>query len=69
MYNEQLYYIILLGNTLTVEYLPTSFKGRRLDIYEKKRFINLISYINYHFINSLFNDSMYKKIVLNLTKD
>ena len=50
---------------LTVEYLPTSI-GRRLDIYEEKRFTNLISNINYHFINSLFNDSMYKKIVLNL---
>ena len=50
---------------LTVEYLPTSI-GRRLDIYEEKRFTNLISDINYHFINSLFNDSMYKKIVLNL---
>ena len=29
----------------------------------------LISNINYHFINSLFNDSMYKKIVLNLIVD
>ena len=53
---------------LTVEYLPTSI-GRRLDIYEEKRFTNLISNINYHFINSLFNDSMRKKIVLNLAKD
>ena len=32
---------------------------------KKKRFINRISNINYHFIDSLFNDSMYKKIVLN----
>ena len=50
---------------LTVEYLPTSI-GRRLDIYEEKGFINLISNINYHFVNSLFDDSNNKKIVLNL---
>ena len=49
------------GNTLTVEYLPTYLKGKRLDIYEQKGFINLISYINYHFISSLFNDSINKK--------
>ena len=36
---------------------------------KKKRFANLISNINYHFINSIINDSMYKKIVLNLAKD
>ena len=50
---------------MTVECLPTSI-GMRLDIYEEKRFTNLISNTNYHFINSLINDSMYKKIVLNL---
>ena len=53
---------------LTFGYLPTSI-GRRLDINEEKRFINHISNINHHFINSLFNDSMCKKIVLNLAKD
>ena len=50
---------------LTVECLPTSIVGG-LIYYEEKRFINLVSNINYHFINSFFNDSMYKKIVLNL---
>lgn len=39
---------------------------RKLDMDKEKRFFNLISNIDYHFINSLFNDSMYKKIVLNL---
>ena len=52
---------------LIVEFLPTSIVGG-LIYYEEKRFINLVSNINYHFINSLFNDSMYKKIVLNLQK-
>ncbi len=34
---------------------------------KKKRFTNNILNSNYHFINSIINDIMYKKIVLNLT--
>ena len=40
---------------------------RRTDNYEEKRFINLISNTNHHFINSFFIDSNNKKIVLNHT--
>ena len=40
---------------------------KEADNYEEKRFINNILNSNYHFINSIINDIMYKKIVPNLT--
>jgi len=57
--------IILLGNTELLSACRLSFE-RGLGSYEEKRFVNLISNSNYHFIGSLFNDFIYKKIVLNL---
>ena len=60
--------ILLTGNTNRWVLANFLIEGR-LDNYEEKRFINLISNINHHFVNSLFIDSNNKKIVLNLHLD
>ena len=60
--------ILLIGNTNCWVLANFLIEGR-LDNYEEKRFINFISDINYHFVNSLFIDSNNKKIVLNLHLD
>ncbi len=40
---------------------------KEADNYEEKRFVDFIFDSNYHFINNIIIDFMYKKIVPNLT--
>ena len=47
-------------------YEQKGFLEGGLMFYEQKGFFNYFSSNNHHFINSFINDSMYKKIVLNL---
>ena len=58
--------ILFIGNT-NCWVLANFLMEGRLDNYEEKRFTNLISNTNHHFVNSLFIDSNNKKIVLNHT--
>ena len=43
------------------------FYEKEADNYEEKRFINLLSNLNYHFISYRIINFMHKKIVPNLT--
>lgn len=58
--------ILHIGNTNCPVQANFLIEGR-LDNYEKKRFTNLVSNTNHHFINSFFIGSNNKKIVLNHT--
>ena len=57
--------ILLTGNTNCPVHANFLIEGR-LDNYEEKRFINLISNINHHFVNNIIIGINDKKIVLNL---
>ena len=46
---------------ITAIVLANFLLERRLDRYAEKRFANLISSIDYHFIISFYHDTMYKK--------
>jgi len=61
-----LFDIIDSGNTLAVLSTCQRQIEGGLMFYEQKGFFNYFSSNNHHFINSFINDSMYKKIVLNL---
>ena len=60
--------ILPIGNT-NCWVLANFLIGRGLDNYEEKRFTNLISNINHHFVDNIIIGINDKKIVLNLQID
>ena len=58
--------ILVTGNT-NCWVLAYFLIERGLDNYEEKRFTNLVSNTNHHFVNNIFIDINDKKIVLNHT--